>query len=76
MAKQPGLDGRHRNEGGQTRAKNGTTQVGTLRQTYGDDFATGVRSDMKLDTLLERTGYDSLSQYLNAGTPPVSPEKS
>ncbi len=64
MAKQPGLDHRHRDTNGQIRAKNGTTQVGTLRKLYGDDFAGGSRSDMKLDTLLDRTDAASLSQYL------------
>ena len=37
---------------------------GHLRQTYGDGFAPGVRSDMKLDTLLDRTGRKSLSQLV------------
>lgn len=64
MARQPGLDDRHRDENGQTRAKNGNTRVGTLRDTYGENFAPGRRSDMKLDTLLEQTGSDSLSDYL------------
>lgn len=31
------------------------------RETYGDGFAPGVRSDMKLDTVLDRTGARSLS---------------
>jgi hypothetical protein len=64
MARQPGLDNRHRDEDGQTRAKNGNTRVGTLRDTYGEDFASGHRSDMKLETLLEQTGCGSLSEYL------------
>jgi hypothetical protein len=64
MARQPGLDNRHRDEDGQTRAKNGNTRVGTLRDTYGEDFASGRRSDMKLETLLEQTGCGSLSEYL------------
>jgi hypothetical protein len=63
-AKQPGLDGRHRNNDGATRAKRGDTKVGTLRKIYGDDFAEGYRSDMHLDTLLEREGVDSLNDYL------------
>ena len=62
--KQPGLDGRHRDLNGQIRHKNGTTQVGTLREQYGQGFAPGVRSDMKLDTLLDRTGAASLSDLL------------
>ena len=64
MAKQPGLDNRRRDESGQTRAKNGNTRVGTLRETYGENFAPGRRSDMKLDTLLEETGSASLTDYL------------
>jgi hypothetical protein len=35
-----------------------------LRETYGENFAPGVRSDMKLDTLLDRTGARSLSELL------------
>lgn len=58
MARQPGLDDRYRDEDGQTRAKNGNTLIGTLRDTYGED------SDMKLETLLEQTGCSSLSEYL------------
>jgi hypothetical protein len=64
MAKQPGLDDRHCDEDGQTRAKNGNTRIDTLRETYGDDFAPGVRGDAHLSTLLEREGCVSLSKYL------------
>jgi hypothetical protein len=64
MAKQPGLDNRHRDDNGQTRAKNGNARIGTLRETYGENFAPGRRSDMKLDTLLEETGSNSLADYL------------
>ncbi len=59
-----GLDGRYRDANGEIRHKNGTTLVGTLRNTYGDNFAPGMRSDMKLDTLLTRTGAKSLSELL------------
>jgi hypothetical protein len=59
-----GLDDRCRDQNGQIRAKNGSTLVRTLRDTYGDDFARGIRSDMKLDTLLERTGAQSLTELL------------
>ena len=41
--------------------KRGDTLVGTLREEYGPNFAPGVRSDMRLDTLLERTGATSLT---------------
>ena len=62
--KQPGLDGRHRDESGRISQKHGNTRVGTLRDTYGDSFAPPVRSDMKLKTLLKQTGAASLSQLL------------
>lgn len=64
MAKQPGLDSRHRDVNGQTREKNGNTRVDTLRRTYGDDFAPGVRGDAHLRTVLDRTNSNSLSDYL------------
>lgn len=64
MAKQPGLDDRHRDANGEIRRKNGNTRIDSLRETYGDNFAKDFRGDMKLETLLERTGADSLSDYL------------
>ena len=65
MPKQPGLDGRHRDENGQISRKHGNTRVDTLRQTYGDNFAAGARGDMHLKTLLDKTETKSLSDYLN-----------
>jgi hypothetical protein len=59
-----GLDNRCRDENGEIRHKNGSTRVSTLREIYGQSFALGVRKDMKLDTLLERTASRSLSDYL------------
>jgi len=59
-----GLDDRCRDNDGEIRHKNGSTRVGTLRETYGDGFASGARSDMKLDTLLDRTGARLLSQLV------------
>ena len=56
-----GLDNRCRDLDGQIRQKRGDTLVGTLRNTYGPDFASGIRSDARLDTLRERMG-DSLSK--------------
>jgi hypothetical protein len=61
---QPGLDGRHRDANGQIDRKHGNTLVGTLRETYGAGFAAGTRSDAKLSTVLERSGSDSLTQFL------------
>ncbi len=60
----PGLDGRSRDKDGEIRHKNGNTRVDTLRETYGENFAPGVRGDMHLDTLLDRTGAKSLSELV------------
>lgn len=57
------LDDRCRDLDGEIRQKSGDTLVGTLRKTYGPDFAPGVRSDTRLDTLRDRTG-SSLSKIL------------
>jgi hypothetical protein len=59
-----GLDDRCRDEDGRIRRKRSDTHVGTLRETYGDDFAPDTRSDTHLGTLLDREGVDSLSDYL------------
>ncbi len=58
-----GLDQRCRDADGEIRQKRGDTLVGTLRKTYGPGFAPGVRSDMRLDTLRQRTE-ESLSKLL------------
>lgn len=58
-----GLDDRCRDMDGEIRQKRGDTLIRTLRQTYGPEFAPGVRSDMRLDTLRDRMG-ESLSQLL------------
>lgn len=60
----PGLDDRSRDKDGEIRHKNGNTRVDTLRETYGDNFAPGVRGDMHLETLLDRTGANSLSDLI------------
>jgi len=62
MAK--GLDGRHRDKDGEIDRKHGNALVGRLRETYGEDFAAGYRSDKKLENLLHDEGADSLSEYL------------
>lgn len=64
MARQPSLDNRHRDNSGQIREKNSNTRIDTLRDIYGPDFAPGMRGDAHLGTLLDRTGFDSLSEYL------------
>lgn len=53
---------RSRNETGELRQKRGDTHVGSIEQQYGRDF--NVRSDMRLDTLLNREGAESLSDLL------------
>jgi hypothetical protein len=63
--KNPGLDGRSRNNNGEIRKKREDTLVGTLRQTYGDDFARGYRSDAELGTVLKREDVTDLSQLFN-----------
>jgi len=59
-----GLDDRCRDRDGEIRQKRGDTLVGTLRKMYGSDFAPGVRSDMRLDTLREIKGGTSLSKIV------------
>jgi hypothetical protein len=71
--KRRGLDSREPDSNGQIREKSGDTRIDTLRQTYGDSFAPGIRGDAHLKTLLERTGSTSLSDYLKtSGHSPVS----
>jgi hypothetical protein len=38
-----------------------------LRDEYGEDFATGYRSDAQLGTVLDGEGADSLSELLRKG---------
>jgi hypothetical protein len=59
-----GLDSRQRDGDGEIRHKRSDTLVGTLRKTYGDDFASGYRSDAKLRTVLKKEGADTLDQLL------------
>jgi hypothetical protein len=59
-----GLDNRCRDNDGEIRHKRSDTLVGTLRETYGSDFAKGYRSDAKLGTVLDREGADTLSELL------------
>ena len=61
---QNGLDECCRDLNGEIRHKNGSTRINTLRETYGRHFAAGYRGDMKLDTLLDRSAANSLSDYL------------
>jgi hypothetical protein len=62
--REPGLDGRHRDQDRRISEKHGNTTVDALRRTYDDNFASDIRSDAKLSTVLQRAGADSLSHYL------------
>ena len=56
---------RSRNPNGPLRGKRGDTFVGNIEEIYNRDF--GVRSDMHLETLLERLGYNSLNDLIKSG---------
>lgn len=64
MAKDaPGMRGyRSRNEHGPLRAKRGDTQIGSIEKKYNIDL--GVRSDMRLDTYLDKKGVKSLNDLI------------
>ena len=64
QSKRPALDNCERDKSAQFLEKTGDTRIDTLRQTYGDSFAPGIRGDAHLSTLLDRTGSNSLSDYL------------
>jgi hypothetical protein len=59
-----GLDDRQRDADGEIRKKRSDTLVGTLRKTYGEDFAEGYRSDARLGTVLKREAVETLDQLL------------
>lgn len=59
-----GLDSRSRDKDGQIHEKRGDTLVRTLRKHYGQDFAPGVRGDMKLASLLKKENASSLSDLV------------
>jgi hypothetical protein len=70
--KEPGLDDRHRDKDGEISRKHGNTLVRTLRQIYGQSFASGFAETDKLSEVLQREpGHSSLTQLRNdhvAGT--------
>lgn len=69
MAKKdaPGMRGqRSRNDSGPLRQKRGDTNVSTIEAQYARDF--GVRGDMHLKTLLQRTGHESLNDLIQSKT--------
>jgi len=66
MAKDaPGMRGyRSRNKSGPLRDKRDDTHVATIEKKYDRDF--GVRGDMQLGTLLEKTGQKSLNDLIHS----------
>ena len=58
-----GLDDRCRDDNGTIRRKRRDTLVQTLRDEYGDSFASGIRGDAKLGTVLDRVDANSLTEY-------------
>ncbi|HYM46073.1 MAG TPA: hypothetical protein VES65_07940 [Solirubrobacteraceae bacterium] len=54
---------RTRDDNGELRQKRGDTHVGSIEREYGVDF--GVRSDMHLDTLRERTGLNPIEDLVS-----------
>jgi addiction module HigA family antidote len=59
-----GLDSRHRDRDGEIRHKRSDTLVGTLRETYGPDFAKGYRSDARLGSVLKKERAGTLSSLI------------
>jgi addiction module HigA family antidote len=59
-----GLDSRHNDRGGEIRHKRSDTLVGTLRETYGPDFAKGYRSDARLGSVLKKERAGTLSSLI------------
>lgn len=52
-----GLGDRSQDQNGEIRRKRSDTLVRTLRETYGPDFAPGIRSNATLGTEMERSKY-------------------
>jgi hypothetical protein len=63
--KQPGLDGRHRDKNGEISKKHGNTLIGTLRKTYGANFASGFNDSDKLADVLAELDEPSLTKLVN-----------
>lgn len=59
------IDARHRNKDGEIARKVGNTLIGTLRKTYGSQFAEGCRNDERLSDVLYRMDEPSLSTVLH-----------
>jgi hypothetical protein len=66
MAKDaPGMHGyRSRNQDGRLRDTRDDKYVGTVEKQYNRDY--GVRSDMRIGTLLDRLGVDSVNDLIHS----------
>ncbi|HXO42147.1 MAG TPA: hypothetical protein VN999_11890 [Thermoanaerobaculia bacterium] len=64
--RQPGLDGRHRDDDGEIHRKRDDTLVGTLRHTYGSHFLSSFRADATLGHVFQITGARSLSDLIQS----------
>ena len=60
---------RSRTQSGCFQQKRSDTRVGTIEQQYGVNF--GVRSDMKLTTLLKKKGLPSMAKVLTQIDKPI-----
>lgn len=61
----PGMKGqRSRTNDGTLREKRGDTHMGTIEKMYDRDF--GVRSDMRLDTYLQKNNINSLNDLISS----------
>ena len=56
---------RHRDKNGEIGRKVGNTLIGTLRKTYGSQFAEGCRNDERLSDVLHKMDEPSLSMVLH-----------
>jgi hypothetical protein len=59
---QPGLDHRHRDKDGRISKKHGNTEIGTLRHTYGANWAPRMPANKKLSEVLQEIDEPSLSK--------------
>lgn len=59
------IDARHRDKNGEIGHKHGNTLIGTLRKTYGPNFAHGCRDDEKLSDVPHKMDEPSLGSLLH-----------
>jgi hypothetical protein len=61
---QSGLHERHRDKNGEISRKHGNTLVGTLRKTYGQNFAPACSEQEKLSEVLHKLDDQSLTELI------------